>query len=511
MPLPGDDNATVSIEFAQLAERVTMTDANKGTRRVLVIDDNPAIHEDVRKILTHCPTGCAELAAAEAVLFGDPGAIELLAARSPEFKVDSAYQGLDGVALVASAHANQTPYALAFIGGRMPPGPDGIETIARVWQADPNVEVVLCTAHSDYSWQQIRERLPHPERLIILKKPFDAIEVQQLAESLTEKWRLARLERKRVAKERVAQLKEMIAARNSVLRAVSPGSTPQGVPVCRRAMIERALGDALQADQLFVHYQPLVDIATRRVTGLEALLRWRHPELGLVAPGEFIPVAEETGLIVPIGEFVLRSTCAQLARWEACGVPVVPVAVNISAVQLRSGGVWERVRQILQEARVQPRYIALELTESTLMENASEHAGPLQSLRADGVSVEIDDFGTGYSSLSCLKHLPLDGIKIDRSFVTQLETSRTDQTIVAAILTMTHSLGLRTVAEGVETGAQLEVLGRLGCEIAQGYYFSPPVSAKECERLLVDLAGRMSFAERLRLRKRAGAKSAYVT
>jgi len=271
----------------------------------------------------------------------------------------------------------------------------------------------------------------------------------------------------------------------------------------RRAGIELALRGALDEGQLFIHYQPLVNISTRCVVGLEALLRWRHPQLGLVSPGDFIPVAEATGLIVPIGEFVLRNVCAQLGSWGRAQVPLVPVAVNVSGVQLKSAGFWQRVRQVLGEEGVHPRYLALELTESILMENVSRHSADLQSLRADGVTVEIDDFGTGYSSLSCLKQLPLDTLKIDRSFVCQLEASKTDQIIVAAILAMAHGLGLRVVAEGVETVGQLEVLGRHGCEVAQGFYFSPPVAAHECEQLLVDLAKRSSFTETLRLRKEA--------
>jgi len=273
----------------------------------------------------------------------------------------------------------------------------------------------------------------------------------------------------------------------------------------RRASIELALRSALDEGQLFLHYQPLVNITTRCVVGLEALLRWRHPQLGLVSPGEFIPIAEASGLIVPIGEFVLRSACAQLVRWERAQVPVVPIAVNLSGVQLKSPGLWERLRRILQEEGVQPNHLALELTESTLMENASNHSAALQSLRADGVTIEIDDFGTGYSSLSCLKQLPLDTLKIDRSFVTHLETSSTDRTIVGAILAMARGLGLRVVAEGVETIGQLQVLGRYGCDFVQGYYFSPPIAAEQCEELLIDLASRTSFTETLRLRKRTSA------
>ncbi len=289
---------------------------------------------------------------------------------------------------------------------------------------------------------------------------------------------------------------------------IAPAAAAGGVrgnkaddPVQRRKLLALALRDAVRLDQLSLRYQPLVDIATRCVVGLEALLRWQHPQIGAISPAEFIPIAEETGLIVPIGEFVLRSACRQIVCWERANVPVVPVAVNVSGVQLQSDGIWDCVRRVLREEGAQPQHLALELTESTLMTNAPRYAAPLRELRADGVSIEIDDFGTGYSSLSCLKQLPIDTIKIDRSFITNLATSKTDEAIVGAILSMTHSLGLRAVAEGVETPAQLEVLGRHGCEIAQGFYFCKPLPASECEQLLIDLAARTSFTDTLRLRK----------
>jgi EAL domain-containing protein (putative c-di-GMP-specific phosphodiesterase class I)/DNA-binding NarL/FixJ family response regulator len=481
-------------------------------RRVLVIDDNPAIHEDVRKILMPALAGASELAASEVVLFGDAGGAPKVSA--PVFHIDSAYQGQEGIALVERARDAHQPYAVAFVDARMPPGLDGIETISRLWEEDPDLLVVLCTAYSDYSWQEIRRLLPHPERLVILKKPFDNIEVQQLAESLTEKWRLARAEHTRLE-----TLERMISERNhDVLTAqkidaeladsppVSPRARSESgnevdAAARRRFAIEQGLHGALRHNQFSLHYQPLVDIATRCVVGLEALLRWQHPQLGKVSPAEFIPIAEKTGLIVPIGDFVLRAACAQVVRWERAQVPVVQIGVNVSAVQLESPGIWDRIRQILQEEGGQPQHLALELTESTLMENASRHTAALQSLRADGISIEIDDFGTGYSSLSCLKHLPIDTIKIDQSFVTHLGTNQTDQTIVGAILAMTHSLGLRAVAEGVETPEQLEVLGRHGCEIAQGYYFCKPICADECQQLLIDLSSRTSFTDTLRLRR----------
>jgi EAL domain-containing protein (putative c-di-GMP-specific phosphodiesterase class I) len=253
-----------------------------------------------------------------------------------------------------------------------------------------------------------------------------------------------------------------------------------------------------------VHYQPLVEIASRRVVGLEALARWDHPKRGAISPAEFIPVAEETGLILPLGEFVLRTVCQQLASWQREAVPVVRTAINLSVVQLEHQPICDMVRTMLRDAGLQPYQLALELTESTLMKNAKEFAGPLQRLRDDGVCIEIDDFGTGYSSLSYLKQLPVDTIKIDRGFIAHLETDRSDEQIVSAILALARGLGLHVIAEGVETPEQLVVLGKYGCEVAQGYYFSRPLPAQECRELLVELAARTSFTDTLRLRMQRG-------
>jgi EAL domain-containing protein (putative c-di-GMP-specific phosphodiesterase class I) len=477
-----------------------MTTHSKGAnRRVLVIDDNPAIHEDMRKILGPGLVNSAQVTESEAAVFGHAAKNT---AALPVFQVDSASQGEDGVTMVRHARDRDQPYAVAFVDARMPPGWDGLETITRLWEQDPDVLIVLCTAYSDFSWHEIRTRLAHPERLVILKKPFDNMEVLQLADGLTEKWRLARSEQCHLQ-----ELEKWISERNrdhlaaKVSDALLRGGN-QSPAAVRRRELERALHDALRENQFTLHYQPLVDIASRRVVSLEALLRWQHPEFGAVSPAEFIPIIEENGLIMPIGEFVLRSVCQQVVRWERASVPVVPVAVNLSGVQLERLKNLECIGSILREEGMQPQRLALELTESTLMKNAQRHSAELQRLRAEGVSIEMDDFGTGYSSLSNLRHLPLDVIKIDRSFITRLDTHKTDEAIVGAILTMTHSLGMRAVAEGVEKAEQLEVLARLGCDTAQGFYFCRPLPADECQDLLTKLAGRPAFTDTLRLRKR---------
>ncbi len=272
----------------------------------------------------------------------------------------------------------------------------------------------------------------------------------------------------------------------------------------RRLAMERAMRRALKAGEFVVHYQPLVEVASRRTVSLEALVRWQHPRLGLIPPGRFIPVAEDSGLILPLGEHVLRSVCQQLMQWQVAGVPVVPVAVNWSVIQFQRQNICEILQRVLTETGVNPALLAFEITEGALMHDVVHQAGNLQALRDMGVRIQIDDFGTGYSSLSYLRHLPIDTLKIDRSFISQVDVNPADEAIVSAVFAMAKSLGLRVVAEGVETAAQLEVLTRHHCEIAQGYFFSRPLPAERCSTLLHELAIRNSFTDTLRLRMRGG-------
>jgi EAL domain-containing protein (putative c-di-GMP-specific phosphodiesterase class I) len=232
---------------------------------------------------------------------------------------------------------------------------------------------------------------------------------------------------------------------------------------------------------------------------LEALVRWKHATKGWIAPMLFIPVAEESGLILPLGEFVLRTACQQIVDWDREGIAVVPVAVNISAVQLQRQNIVEFVRRILHETAMQPHRLVLELTESALIENMQQHIGELQTLRSGGVGIEIDDFGTGYSSLSYLKQLPVDAVKIDRSFISHIDTNPVDAAIVSAVVAMAHSMQLRTVAEGVETAGQLQVLAAHGCDVAQGYFFSRPLPPEACRTLLSAIGERRSFTDTVSL------------
>lgn len=244
--------------------------------------------------------------------------------------------------------------------------------------------------------------------------------------------------------------------------------------------MENALRRALDRDEYLLYYQPKVGIVTGEITGLEALIRWRHPERGLVSPGEFMPVLEETGLIVPVGQWVLNAVCRQIKEWEAAGLQPVPVAVNLSARQFTSRDLGTSIKRTLEENQIDPGLIELEITESSLMVNTEEAVRTLEYLSGLGVLLSIDDFGTGYSSLSYLKRFPLDSLKIDRSFIRDVTTDGDDATITRAVISMAHSLGLKVVAEGVETEPQLAFLTEYGCDQIQGYFFARPLPADDC-------------------------------
>jgi EAL domain-containing protein (putative c-di-GMP-specific phosphodiesterase class I) len=243
-----------------------------------------------------------------------------------------------------------------------------------------------------------------------------------------------------------------------------------------RLKLENGLRLALEKKELFLVYQPQIEIATGRIIGLEALLRWQHPELGLVPPDKFIRIAENSGLIVPIGEWVLRTACSQARKWQDEGLLAVPVAVNVSAVQFRQADFCERIGRVLWETGLAPQYLELELTESLLLSNADTRFSVLQDLRAMGLKLAIDDFGTGYSSLSYLKHFPVSKLKIDRSFIRDVAVNPDDAAITTAIISMAKSLNLKVIAEGVEDEAQMSFLRAHQCDEIQGYYFSKPLA-----------------------------------
>jgi diguanylate cyclase (GGDEF)-like protein len=630
--------------------------------RILIVDDNPSIHEDFRKILDPHERDSAHLAMLEELLFE-----EKVEEREPRttFVVDSAHQGEQGVELVAAAALAGEPYALAFVDVRMPPGIDGIETLVRMWKHDPHLQAVICTAFSDHSWSDMTRALGHTDAFLVLRKPFDNIEVLQLAHALTQKWDLSRRVRQQIdtlevrVRDRTsdleranASLREEVARRSRAeeeLRRMAMHDALTGLPnrvvmkerlssavvharesgamvglclvdlnefkavndtyghpvgdrllqeiaqrlrgcvrdtdavarmggdefvivlegigehsqidaIARRVLdacsrpcviegrelvtpasigvavfptdgvdpdsllkradvamyeakkaaagkleyysegmmlrsaeqleLRRGLEHAMANGELSLHYQPLVDLATGEVRGVEALLRWRHPEHGLVSPSKFIPIAERSGLIVPIGNWVLATACRQLAEWRR-ELGDLTMAVNVSAVQLGSPGFVEEVARVLEETRVPPECLELEISESTAMDDDGISGRVIADLARLGTPLIIDDFGAGYSSMMRLKTLPIRGLKIDRTFVKDVATDERDAAIVAAILHMAHALGLTVVAEGIERPEQLRALRALERQQQQPAFYDAGQGGLLGKPMPADVAGAM--------------------
>ena len=251
-----------------------------------------------------------------------------------------------------------------------------------------------------------------------------------------------------------------------------------------KLQLENQLRRAMENKELYLVYQPQVDLKNGRIVGVEALLRWQNKELGLVSPGRFIPLAEESGLIVPIGDWVLRTACQQSRKWAESGLAPLRMGVNLSARQFRQNNICELVAQIIKETGMDAQYLDLELTESLLMDNIQQSVHELKRLHKLGASISVDDFGTGYSSLSYLKRFRIDKLKIDRSFVKDLTFNQDDAAIVSAIISMAHQLKMKVIAEGVETKEQLDYLIDLDCDEMQGFYFGKPCSSDDIEALL---------------------------
>ncbi len=271
----------------------------------------------------------------------------------------------------------------------------------------------------------------------------------------------------------------MVSARESGTNAFQLFTEEMNHRIRERLRLENDLRLALDRGELYLVYQPQVDIRTGDVSGLEALLRWRHPAMGIVPPGEFIGIAESSGLIVPIGEWVLRTACTQAKKWQDTGLRPVPIAVNVSAIQFRQQGFCELVRCILEETGLDPKYLELELTEGLLLTNLDVMLMLVKELRVMGVKLTIDDFGTGYSSLGYLRQFKVNRLKIDRSFVNDVSVNADDAAITTAIINMARALNLEVLAEGVENAEQLDFLRAQNCYEIQGYYFSKPVAVEQ--------------------------------
>lgn len=247
---------------------------------------------------------------------------------------------------------------------------------------------------------------------------------------------------------------------------------------------ETALPKAMEAGELFLHFQPKVSCATNEIVGFEALLRWQHPKLGLIPPAEFIPIIEKSELIIDVGEWVLTQTLKQLVEWRAQGLPLLPVAVNISGRHLHDPSLVKFIKQLTQKHDIPASLLQIEITEGVLTGDTEQSMLAMNALKETSIKLAIDDFGTGYSSLRYLKKFPIDILKIDRAFINECDTNSDDAAICLAIITLAKNLGLQIVAEGVETGQQLAYLNKHHCDQYQGYYFSRPLAAKHISTLL---------------------------
>jgi diguanylate cyclase (GGDEF)-like protein len=254
--------------------------------------------------------------------------------------------------------------------------------------------------------------------------------------------------------------------------------------IAERFAVENDLRRALDRNEFVVYYQPQVDLSSQQIVGVEALVRWEHPTRGLMLPADFIPVAEESGLIVPLGEWVLRTACAQAKAWQEAGLPPIRLAVNLSGRQFQQRNLGEMVERALNETSLEPRYLQLEITETVVMHDMDFTIATLNNLKAMGIQIAIDDFGCGHSSLNYLKRLPIDDVKIDRSFVHDLATDPSDAAIVGSVVAMTRELNLNVVAEGVETEEQLAFLKERQCDVVQGFLFSRPVPPDAVEKII---------------------------
>ncbi len=726
--------------------------------KILVIDDNADIHDDFIKILVK-KTQAIDSAQAELedALFGAQEEMGLI----PDFVIETALQGKEGVNKIAEAIKSGKPYALAFVDIRMPPGWDGIKTIKEIWRLDKDIQIVICTAYSDYTWEQTIEELGQTDNLLILKKPFDSTAVRQLACALTKKWQLMKKTREyegfleQQVEERTRSLSDSLARIRATMESSADGIValdPEGniydynqkfidmwkLPetlvsnrdfniFCRYAntllasgcsmdaalkdltastekillgifklkngsvyeyytqpylldskkisrvwsfrditkrmqleeelsykathdvltdlpnrvslidrlkstikhaksqktqfavifldidrfklindslshhvgdevlrlvtkqfqsairnsdmlarlggdefvivtneikkqddleklaqkllhslkqpfllgghemllttsigialypthgkkidellrnadsamyaskelggnqfsfytnelnernisklQLEAALRQAIANNEFFLCYQPQVELETGKLVSLEALIRWQHPTKGVILPMDFVPLAEESGLIVPIGEWVLRTACTQVKAWHDAGAPPVRVAVNVATKQFRLYDFVASVKTILNETGLSPEFLELELTENMIINNL-DMKNMIIELKALGVQFALDDFGTGYSSLNYLREIPVDRIKIDQSYVRNIDEKRGDNVIIQAIIAMANSLDLEVIAEGVETKRQMQFLADQKCRDVQGYFLSKPLTGEECE------------------------------
>ncbi len=611
-------------------------DHARNNRRVLVIDDLESIHEDFRRVL--CPKReDPALDEAERALFGGPASGAASAGVFEPFELECAAQGRAGVEAARRARSEERPFAIAFVDMRMPPGWDGLETIENLWRADPEVQTVICTAYSDRSWEEIIGRLGMSDRLLVVKKPFDRVEIAQLSMALASKWAQARAadmklgELERIAEERAACLRHAathdaltglanreqsraflqaaIAARaggggqfavllldfdrfkvindslghevgNALLVRIAQRlrtgveawrvrQGPQATAIAGRlggdefivcaagladttgvlslsqemleslrepyainglelystasigvttsahsynepseamrdadlamyrakaagrdrsvtfdldmhdGLVERvrtetALRQGVRDGAFEVHYQPIVGLDSGECTGVEGLVRWRRPDVGLVCPDAFITLAEETGMIAQIGRLVLERAARDAVSMAGGPAANWCFGVNVSRRQFLEPNFVDTVEDVLRATGLEPGRLNLEITESMVIERPDVAVLILKRLKALGVMLSMDDFGTGHSSLTCLQTFPVDILKIDRAFVKLMTNHRKHSAVVHAIIVLAGNLGIKVVAEGIETIEQLAQMQAMDCAAGQGYFFSRP-------------------------------------
>ncbi|TAK73475.1 MAG: GGDEF and EAL domain-containing protein [Gammaproteobacteria bacterium] len=602
-------------------------------KRILIIDDNPAVHDDYRKVLH---TQEKKITAEFAIISRST---------QPAYIIDSAYQGKSALEMVRDSLKTYQPYSLAFVDIRMPPGKDGIWTIKKMWEIDPDIQVVICTAYSDYGWEEISQELNKSDNLFILKKPFEMIEIRQLAAALTQKWELHqqvqcdmenlehllnartadlkksagqlliqttqdkltglpnrillidRLQQaithaehngsmvgllfidinnfqqindsfsyntgdlllKKIAqkfrsllnetmtiarwesdnfvvvvpalsqeKDLIVLAKELIEKSmssyaienqlitltsnigisiyplhahdaNSLLTNASSAlhaAKKQGhgiyqvyhkqfhTHVLKKVKIENALHNAIKKNEFTLYYQPIMELHNNKITGVETLLRWINPTLGNVSPHEFIPIAEETGLIIPINNWVIRQAILQLKQWIQQDIPYLRIAVNISGQQFQQANFIETIEELLVETQINSALIELELTENSILGILSDIKMKMIELKNMGIHLVMDDFGVGHASLSYLKQFPFEKIKIDKSFIQGLDERAEDAVIINTMIRVIKNMNREIVIKGIETYGQLDFLRHYGGDKVQGYIFHRPLNSEKCLQVL---------------------------
>jgi diguanylate cyclase (GGDEF)-like protein len=609
-------------------------------KRILLIDSNHAIHEDFHKLF--CAKNLdTKLVEIEEKLF--PDKIKKINAQQT-YLIDSAYEGEQALALVQKA-MTQCPYTVAFIDLHLSSGWDAMTTIQRIWEVDPNLQIVLCLDYSAYSWQIVdflqnstavancfvMEKLQGSDRFLILNKPFDVREIRQLVFYLSRKQdihyevqnQISQLEEKihyqsthdsltslgnrlllvdclqqavELAKQHgsfvsvvliaIDNLKEMNAAfgyavSDDLLKCIAEKlkensseidtlvrlgshefaiilaarenekniaakieqlhaaflmpfvienhslfvSMHIGVSIyprdgteadailknaeaalchaktigqyaiqfynkeyhdtmLRRAELLIALPQALHDKQFILYYQPLIKADSNQILGVEALIRWQHPRFGLLYPQEFLPLAEETGLIFPLSEWVLKTACAKAKKWQETIYPELTIAVNVSAYQVCQPDFVDFVQKTLKKIKFEARYLELEIIANSMLMEDPDILHKMRQLKELGVSFSLNNFGVGYANLNYLEHLPFNKVKIDRSFVKNIELNSKENIVIESIINFAKKLGIKVVAEGVETPEQVEFLFTHHGDQMQGFYFSPPLNEEACTALL---------------------------